>query len=155
MQLPTGSGKLFGRDGAWVEGQYLHWLQTANRVTDVMTYQQFIQTDKYAPTVPPQSVTITSIAGGGGTRQAKIDWVEATTNPLDSRLNYDLYIYYFNTADPTKNNSTIVGAGRTGTSFTFANAGLTGDTGCYAQLSYQDPITGFASANAETAHITL
>jgi hypothetical protein len=153
--LATGTGKLHGMiSQAWQQGAVLHWLQSANRATDSMTYQAFITTDKYAPVNPPTSVTITSIAGGGGTRQARINWVEASGNPFPS-TSYDLYIYYFNNTDPSKNGSTMIAAGRLGTQFTFSNAGILGDADCYAQLSYQDPATGFSTANSETSHITL
>lgn len=125
------------------------------RRTGSGTWQLYLTTDKYAPVDPPTGVTITSIAGGGGTRQARINWTEALTNPLPS-TSYDLYIYYFNNTDPTKNQSTVVGAGRIGTQFTFPNAGASGDADCFAQLSYQEVPPGtFSSSVAETSHITL
>jgi hypothetical protein len=118
-------------------------------------WHRILYTDKYGPHDPPTGVTITSLAGGGGTRKARITWTEATTNPLPG-TSYDLYIYYYNNTDPTKNQSTVIGAGRTGTQFDFANAGALGDADCFAQLSYQEVSPGtFSSGNAETSHITL
>jgi hypothetical protein len=114
-----------------------------------------LHTDKFAPNAAPTGVTITSILGGGGTRQARINWTEATGMPL-SATSYDLYIYYYNNTDPTKNQSTVVGAGRLGTQFTFPNAGFSGDADCYADLSYQEVgVGGFSGPVASTSHITL
>lgn len=152
VALNSGTANLFANIGGGTFGFQAFELY---RMAGTGVWQRLLHTDKLAPNAAPSSVTISSLAGGGGTRKAHVTWVEATGMPLPA-TSYDLYIYYYNNTDPTKNGNTVIGAGRSGTSFDFANAGLSGDADCFAQLSYQEVgVGGFSGPVAETSHITL
>lgn len=113
-----------------------------------------LHSDKYAPTAAP-TATIASSAGGGGTRKATVTWTESAPCPLAPAGNYDLYIFFYNITDPTKNDSAIIAAGRVGGgSQIFINNAL-GDQ-CYADLSYQEPgVGGYAGPVFTTTTITM
>lgn len=115
---------------------------------------QLLHTDKYAPTLAP-TATIASSAGGGATRKATVTWTESASCPLPPAGNYDLYIFFTNITDPTKNDSAMIAAGRAGGGSQIFLNNTTGDQ-CYATLSYQEPVTGgFAGPTYTTSTITM
>jgi hypothetical protein len=127
----------------------------AYRLSGTGVWQRVLHTDAYGPNAAPTVTSWASAAGGGGTRKGVLSWTEASGMPMPATA-YDLYIYFYNVTDPTKNTSYVLGAGRVGT--TLNPAGINNALGdeCYCELSYQEVgVGGFSGPNVATAHIFM
>jgi hypothetical protein len=133
----------------WWKGSTFHAIGAGG------TWTQRLHTDKYAPNAGPATATISSLAGGGGTRKAHVSWTEAGSIP-NPALSYDLYINFTNNTNPALNSQQMIAAGRPpgGGSVDFVNNAL-GDS-VTADLSYQETGTGgFSGPVTNTGTITL
>jgi hypothetical protein len=154
--LATASGKLYVRDGsAWFEAGEMHWLQSANRSTDTMNYQQFIRTDKYAPTLAPTSFTLTSLHGALLRRNLKVDWGDPSGYAA-----YDVQLVWTNetksnAGDPSFNGNVIIPTGRSSNTYTFIYAGDDGDSGHVDMYYVEHTTPAFAGGGTVGNSITL
>lgn len=116
--------RLYGMDtGSWLEAQYLHRLQSANRATDTMNYQRYLRTDKFAPRDAPISLTLTQQNGTLGRKHVTGSW----TNP-SFLTTVDGHFRMTNNSDHTKDGTVdFIPLGGL-TSYQFLNAGQSGDS---------------------------
>lgn len=136
-----------GGSTVWVP-VYKGYVQSS--VTSTMNWAQHFTTDVKIAAEIPASPTIVVDHTLLLQKYCRINWTESTNG-----TNYDLLVSFFNSTDPSKNQGPInLNVGRTGTSYVFGSScGVSGDTGCYAELHYSDG--SFNGTFAFTSSITL
>lgn len=118
-------------------------------VRTATTWSLVCTTDKLISLEIPASPTIVVDHTLLLQKYVRVGWAESTNG-----LTYSLVINYYNNTDPTKNQTVTLNTGRTGTSYVFpTSAGVSGDTGCGANLYYTDGV--FNGSQASTAGLTL
>lgn len=108
------------------------------------TWKQILTTDSHAPTVQPQSMTLT-ISGTTFSRHCVPHWTNPAGSGPNTRVNFT------NFTDPTKNNTQYFTSTVTTTSPEFAIAGQSGDS-VQVDAFYDD---GFYNGPTTTATGTL
>lgn len=144
--------KFYGHNGnGWDEGHELYRWVSFNVVTQEHTWQRVLHTDKYAPTLAPQSVTISNVNGGLGTNHVDVGWAEATNHEQ-----YDLLIQYRNNTDPSQDEDILLTYPRNGAvTYRFTDAGADGDI-VHAFLRYfETGVNPFGGPTAQTAQHTI
>lgn len=134
----------------WIEGHRLYrWVSVG--LDGVHVWQEILHTDKYAPTLPPQSVTISNVNSGLNDNHVDVGWAEAVDH-----AQFDLVIQYRNLTDPTRDVDQSLPYPRNGVvTHRFELAGANGDI-VRAFLTYWEAVLNpFGGPTAQTADHTI